>query len=155
MGHTRNRLRVVTLLAFAASLGGGAVMAQQGSDGADRITGEWITGDDRGRVRIERCGVHYCGILLRVEVPGVEVPLDVNNPEPSLRARKLEGLRILDALAYQGDSIWGGGEIYDPDSGNTYKVRITLVGTQALRLRGYVGIPLFGRSETWKRAGES
>ena len=46
---------------------------------------------------------------------------------------------------------WSGGSLYDPESGNTYGGRITLNPDGTLSLRGYIGISLFGRSETWTR----
>ena len=46
---------------------------------------------------------------------------------------------------------WAGGMIYDPNSGNTYKGTMRLVDRNTLKLRGYIGISLFGRSDTWTR----
>ncbi len=45
-----------------------------------------------------------------------------------------------------------GGTIYDPGSGTTYWCRLTLDGDRLL-LRGYVGVPLFGRTTAWIRVG--
>jgi uncharacterized protein (DUF2147 family) len=49
------------------------------------------------------------------------------------------------------DGQWTGGRVYDPNSGNTYRGTITLIDADTLKLRGYVGITLFGRTEIWKR----
>jgi uncharacterized protein (DUF2147 family) len=47
---------------------------------------------------------------------------------------------------------YAGGQILDPDEGQVYKCRIALRdGGRKLEVRGYVGIPLFGRSQTWMR----
>lgn len=47
------------------------------------------------------------------------------------------------------------GNILDPTNGKTYHCNITLTGNgQQLDVRGYLGIPLFGRSQTWVRVGE-
>jgi uncharacterized protein (DUF2147 family) len=47
---------------------------------------------------------------------------------------------------------YSAGEILDPDEGRVYKCRIVLSeGGQKLEVRGYIGIPLFGRSQTWIR----
>jgi uncharacterized protein (DUF2147 family) len=47
---------------------------------------------------------------------------------------------------------WDGGEILDPNKGKTYKVRITPVdGGKTLEVRGYIGAPLLGRTQTWSR----
>jgi uncharacterized protein (DUF2147 family) len=50
--------------------------------------------------------------------------------------------------------VVGGGAIYDPVSGNTYACQLRLDGPHRLELRGYVGIPLLGRTTTWLRVGD-
>ena len=45
---------------------------------------------------------------------------------------------------------YDGGEILDPDNGNTYRCRMRVLGDK-LDVRGYLGISLFGRSQTWVR----
>jgi len=48
--------------------------------------------------------------------------------------------------------MWDGGEILDPNNGKTYKVRLTPAdGGKKLDVRGYIGAPLFGRTQTWIR----
>jgi uncharacterized protein (DUF2147 family) len=49
--------------------------------------------------------------------------------------------------------VWRGGVIYDPASGNTYSCQARLDGADRLELRGYVGIPLLGRTTYWLRVG--
>lgn len=44
-----------------------------------------------------------------------------------------------------------GGKVYDPESGNEYKAKMTLVDNKTLKLRGYILIPLLGRTEVWTR----
>ena len=48
---------------------------------------------------------------------------------------------------------WTSGSIYDPATGNTYTCHLALDGDDRLRLRGFVGIPLLGRTTTWTRVG--
>jgi uncharacterized protein (DUF2147 family) len=43
-----------------------------------------------------------------------------------------------------------GGHLYDPKSGHTYRGTIVAEG-DALKLHGYIGVSLFGRTETWQR----
>ncbi|MDZ7855103.1 DUF2147 domain-containing protein [Sphaerotilus sp.] len=48
--------------------------------------------------------------------------------------------------------LWDGGEILDPNNGKTYKVRMKPVdGGKQLEVRGYIGAPLLGRTQTWVR----
>ncbi len=60
------------------------------------------------------------------------------------------GMIILDGLKENGDE-WSGGKIVDPKNGNIYKCYIKLKDNTTLKLRGYIGISLFGRTEYWKR----
>jgi len=60
------------------------------------------------------------------------------------------GMIILDGLKENGDE-WSGGKIIDPKNGNIYKCYIKLKDNAPLKLRGYIGISLFGRTEYWKR----
>ncbi|MGK5080627.1 DUF2147 domain-containing protein [Janthinobacterium sp. HLX7-2] len=61
------------------------------------------------------------------------------------------GLTILTGLKKDGNA-WTGGEITDPASGKVYKSKAELSeGGNKLQVRGYVGVPMFGRSQTWVR----
>jgi uncharacterized protein (DUF2147 family) len=62
-------------------------------------------------------------------------------------------VQIFSGLEPAGNHLWTGGAIYDPASGNTYHCTLSLDGENRLRLRGYVGVPLFGRTTTWIRVG--
>jgi uncharacterized protein (DUF2147 family) len=58
---------------------------------------------------------------------------------------------ILTAFKFDGDGEWKGGDIYDPESGKTYSSYMYLKDRNTLKVRGYVGVSLFGRTETWTR----
>ena len=47
--------------------------------------------------------------------------------------------------------VWRNGTVYDPTSGRTYSAEARLDGSDRLRLRGYLGIRLLGRTTTWIR----
>jgi uncharacterized protein (DUF2147 family) len=74
------------------------------------------------------------------------------NPEPSRRGRNILGLVILRDLRSDQDGNWSGGRIYDPESGKTYRCEASLDGPDRVRIRGFVGIALLGRTEIWQRA---
>jgi uncharacterized protein (DUF2147 family) len=70
----------------------------------------------------------------------------------SLKNQPIEGLRILTGLKADGNNRWRDGKLVDPESGKVYSGKLTLSNNgQSLDLRGYVGTPLFGRSQTWQR----
>ncbi|MGI4860273.1 MAG: DUF2147 domain-containing protein [Janthinobacterium lividum] len=63
----------------------------------------------------------------------------------------MQGLTIIRHLQRNGD-VWEGGEILDPENGKTYHCRMQLADQGArLIVRGYLGVPLLGRSQTWIR----
>ena len=47
--------------------------------------------------------------------------------------------------------MWSGGTIYDPEEGKTYKCVMKLADENTLNVRGYIGVPAFGRTVTWLR----
>lgn len=64
------------------------------------------------------------------------------------------GMVILENLKQNQNNIneWTGGQILDPKSGKIYHCSLKVVENgQKLRVRGYIGLPLFGRSQTWIR----
>jgi uncharacterized protein (DUF2147 family) len=117
-------------------------------------TGLWLIEAETAVIRIERCDEGICGAVHWIAEGG---PVrDEQNPDPELRSRPLCGLRILEGFERNPDDAteWGGGELYAADEGSTYRGRIRVAGADRLDLRGYVGIPLFGRSQTWVRVSE-
>lgn len=69
----------------------------------------------------------------------------VNKDQP------IVGMVFLSGLSKSGDE-YTGGQILDPDNGKVYKSKLTLVdGGKKLNVRGYIGTPMFGRSQVWVR----
>lgn len=65
--------------------------------------------------------------------------------------QKILGMDILTGLK-KDDDEWSGGKILDPKNGKEYKCYIKLKDPNTLKLRGYIGISLIGRTAIWKRA---
>lgn len=52
----------------------------------------------------------------------------------------------------RNEAVWDGGDILDPNNGKVYRVRLTPNSdNKKLEVRGYIGAPMFGRSQTWLR----
>jgi uncharacterized protein (DUF2147 family) len=69
----------------------------------------------------------------------------VNKDQP------IVGMVFMSGLAKSGDE-YTGGQILDPDNGKIYKSKLTLVdGGKKLNVRGYIGVPMLGRSQVWVR----
>jgi uncharacterized protein (DUF2147 family) len=77
-------------------------------------------------------------------------PLCVKCPD-DLHDMPYLGLRILWGMTRDGDE-WSGGRILDPDNGSAYKCHIAVVdGGTRLKVRGYIGFSLLGRTQYWER----
>jgi uncharacterized protein (DUF2147 family) len=127
----------------------------------DAIVGVWNTADNDAKIEMFKCGGGYCGRIVYLEEPNFPADdkqgmaglpmVDRNNPNPALRRRSLIGLTFLEGFHYQGDNVWDGGRIYNPENGKIYKARISLADGDHILLRGYWGISLLGKTETWVR----
>ena len=68
----------------------------------------------------------------------------------AFKDKKIQGLQFIWGLKDQGNGEWGGGSILDPKSGKVYKLKMKVEGNK-LRVRGYVGMSILGRTQTWVR----
>lgn len=68
-----------------------------------------------------------------------------------MRSQLLIGMVMLHGFIYDGDNKWKGGQIYDPNNGKTYQCELELINQNKLSVRGYIGFPIFGRSEVWTK----
>ena len=138
-------LRLLVTLLFIAAPSGWA--------GPTDVEGRWLSGDGEGWIEIQLVGESLIGVIAGSpnNKKGDPPRFDDLNPDPELRSRALDGLTIMSGFTYAGDGRWVDGRVYDPDSGNTYKCTLTQVDRDTLKLRGYIGISLFGRSDTWTR----
>jgi uncharacterized protein (DUF2147 family) len=119
----------------------------------DDVVGVWLNQEGDGLIRIERDGTSYRGTIIGAPEGTRKDPnaRDVNNPDPELRDRRLVGMVLMAGYTFDGKSSWLGGWIYDPDVGKQYKARMTLTGPDTLEIRGYIGVPVLGRTEVWTR----
>lgn len=122
---------------------------------ADDITGLWLTSgqENPAKIQIYRQGDKYFGKIIWLKIPELngKPRLDINNPEKSRRHHPVIGLVNLNDFKFNGDDEWKGGNIYDPVSGNTYKAYMYLKDRNTLKIRGYVGVSIIGRTESWIR----
>jgi uncharacterized protein (DUF2147 family) len=100
-------------------------------------------------VRVEHCGAQVCLALVQL-IHTNDITTDVHNPDPALRTRPLCDLHIGTGFTLVDSDHAIGGTLYDPKTGKTYRGSLAADGGR-LRLRGYIGIPLFGESQTWTR----
>ncbi len=114
---------------------------------ADSIIGTFWSPEKDGKIEIYKIGEKYFGKIIWSKNPRQ----DNKNPDASQRSRELVGATFLHDFVYDGKGTWTDGTIYDPKSGKTYDCNITLTDSGDLNVRGYVGISLLGRTETFTR----
>ncbi|MCU0374456.1 MAG: DUF2147 domain-containing protein [Chitinophagaceae bacterium] len=139
--------RFFVVIAFAL-LAGSLSALSQFSPTADAIIGRWQNAEKDGRFEIFKKDNKYYGKL--IWGTGGD-SLDVKNPNPSLRKRRVIGLLLLSDFVYEGKGKWVDGTIYDPREGKTYSCKLTLSKPGEMQVRGFVGISLLGRTEVWTR----
>jgi uncharacterized protein (DUF2147 family) len=130
---------------------------EQASDTANSPVGRWKTFDDAtGKlksivdIRVQN-GV-FDGTIETLFDPPVPHPTCYVCSGPKKDA-PLVGLQVLWGFHADG-SQWSGGQVLDPETGKIYRASMALEdGGKHLRLHGYIGIPLLGRTEHWVRAG--
>ena len=76
---------------------------------------------------------------------------DEKNPDAGKRDQLLRGQLILHDMHSDDESHWSNGTIYDPDSGRTYSAKLQLIDPEHLKVRGFIGFSLLGRSQVWTR----
>ena len=142
--------RVLAALAWA--MGVSVVWAQA------TPVGVWKTIDDDGKteksvVRITDAGGKLNG---RIETLFDATKKDAvcDKCSDERKDKPLVGLMILRDVAKdtEDQTLWSGGNILDPNNGKVYKVRLRPIdGGKRLEVRGYVGMPMLGRTQTWVR----
>jgi uncharacterized protein (DUF2147 family) len=112
------------------------------------VRGYWL--EPAGAViHIAPCPGRLCVWIVALP-PGDHPHTDVHNPKSILRERPLCGLLIGRDFAESDSQHADNGSLYDPKSGKTYSGSLRAEG-DLLKLRGYVGLKIFGRTETWTR----
>lgn len=121
---------------------------------AERIVGVWESEEKNLLIQISKEGGHYVGKMTYYQCATETIMrsrVDIENPDPKLVGRKLLGLKLVEQLSYQGNNVWGGGKIYDPNSGHTYDARVQLTHLNTVVVRGYWKFRWLGRSMVFNR----
>ena len=139
----------------AIGLGLGASLAHAQATPA----GVWKTIDDETKkekslIRITEAGGVYTGKLEKLLDPTAKPDAVCDKCSDDRKDKPLVGMTLIKGVkqSESDKAMWDGGEILDPNNGKTYKVRLTPVdGGKTLAVRGYIGAPLLGRTQTWVR----
>jgi uncharacterized protein (DUF2147 family) len=161
MPHIRQKIAETLRLLGIFIIVPGYVLVSQNAQGADVALspeGLWTTVDDhsgaaRAQVRIYRQGDAYFGRIEANLVPD-EAEARCTSCKDERRDQPVVGMVILRDLKPEADGDgFDGGDILDPESGSVYRCALHLEDEgKRLNVRGYIGLSLFGRSQTWLRA---
>ena len=120
--------------------------------------GRWTTIDDETKkpksvvTLYEENGKLYGKIEKLFRAPTEEQNPVCDKCEGELKDKPIIGMVILRDLVKDGDE-WSGGTVLDPGNGKTYKCLVAVEdGGKKLKVRGYIGFSLLGRTQYWVRA---
>ncbi len=120
-----------------------------------KIEGHWYNAEKTTKIQIyKNASGNYDGKIAWLKEPNEngKPKVDKDNPDKSLRSRPLLNMVMVKGLKSKGNNKYDGGTIYDPKSGNTYSSKVELTGPNTMKLRGFIGVSLLGRTEVWTRA---
>jgi uncharacterized protein (DUF2147 family) len=150
-------MRVLRCLPILLCLMSGTAWADDG----DAVVGQWLTAEGKARVEIVKHDGIYDGRIVWLKEPvypaddkggmAGKPKVDRENPDKALQDQPILGLPLIQDFKYAGDNAWDDGHIYDPESGKLYSCKMTLMMDGSLKVRGYWGISLFGRTQIWTR----
>ena len=139
-------------VAAACAMAAGSAFAQSASPAGLWKTISDETGKPTSLIRIAEVQGEMRGTIEKLFRPAEEE----QNPlcekcEGALKGKPMIGMTILSGMKPDGGD-YGGGQIIDPSSGKTYQSRMTLSPDgKVLAVRGYIGLPMLGRTQTWHR----
>ncbi|MGB0895691.1 MAG: DUF2147 domain-containing protein [Flavobacteriaceae bacterium] len=130
---------LITVLSFTAN--------------AQTIVGQWETYDDKTKekkalIEIYNTGNRYSAKIIKSFVG--EQNAVCKECEGDKKNKPIIGLIIIEDLI-QNDTEYNGGTILDPESGEVYSCNLKLINANKLKVRGFIGFSLLGRTQYWRR----
>lgn len=131
----------------------------QGAAWAQAVpTGLWKTIDDETKQEKSLVRVTEAGGVISAKVEKLLDPTKQGTKcdkcSDDRKDQPVLGMTVIKNVKQNADdkALWDGGEILDPNNGKTYKVRMKPVdGGKSMEVRGYIGAPVLGRTQTWLR----
>lgn len=122
------------------------------TDPAPTILGTWLITNGKGEVQSEILMYEKGGLLYgKISALGpAATVINCDACKGADKGRPLVGMHIIEGLAPVG-MRWKGGSILNPRNGKKYRCLLSSVDENTLNVRGYIGTPSFGRTQTWVR----
>lgn len=144
---------IAVLIAWLALFGVSAL----GAAASDNPVGLWKmiddnTGNPRSLIRIVQVGDEFQGIIEKGLKADEREDAVCEKCPGARKGQRLLGMAIITGVKRGSNGEYSGGEILDPDEGKTYRCKLTLKDDgRKLDVRGFIGVSLFGRTQTWLR----
>lgn len=138
------------LMVFLVSLFSFSSMAEDFSP-----LGVWLVGSGKAKVEIYEKDSELEGKIIWLKEPlnaEGQPKLDKENPDKEAKTKPIMGMILVKGFKKEEANYWSGGTVYDAESGKTYKATLKMAKADEIKLRGYVGITLFGKTDTWTRS---
>ena len=140
-------------LGIALSLASGLAFAQA------TPAGLWKTVDDatkkeKSLVRIVETNGVYTGKVEKVIDPDSPKDATCKDCTDDRKDKPVVGMTIIRNMKQSAadKTVWEGGDILDPNNGKVYSAKLTVTdGGKKLDVRGYIGMPMLGRTQSWQR----
>lgn len=129
-------------------------IAQTAAKG-DAILGVWFNEEKDAKIEVYKADGKYFGKVIWLKNPlddKGKPKTDIENPDPKLKSRPRLGLVVLTNLVHKSGAKYEKGKIYDPKSGKSYSAQAELAKSNLLKLRGFIGVSLIGRTSEWTRS---
>lgn len=119
-----------------------------------QVTGKWKTIDDETGKAKSIVEIYETNGKLYGKITEILNPAKKNSKcdkcDGADKGKPIEGLVIIKGLTKDGNE-WTDGDILDPTKGKLYSCTLKLEGKDKLKVRGYMGVSLLGRTQTWTR----
>ena len=148
---TKKNLAVACLLAGAAL----SAAAQATSPAGLWRTVDDSTKKDKSLVRIVETSGVYTGKVEKIVDPDSPKDAVCKDCSDERKDKPVVGMTIIRNVKASADdkNVFEGGDILDPNNGKVYRVKLKLIDNGSkLDVRGYIGTPMLGRTQTWVRA---
>jgi uncharacterized protein (DUF2147 family) len=121
----------------------------------DDVLGYWFNEEKTSKVQVFKEGTKYFAKIVWLKEPNDvktgKPRVDNLNPDVKLQNVPLLGLVIMKSFVFDGKNEWEDGTIYDPKKGKTYSCYIQFDTPNVLKIRGYIGVSLLGRTTYWTK----
>lgn len=161
-----NRISLIKTILLSSVFCMGNVFAESSPVGCWK-TKDDKTGADKSYVKIIQTTKEVDGEKVAVLSANVSKILKLDNPkeDPETKVcevceglkhgKPIKGMEIMWDVTKTGENTWDNGEILDPKTGKVYNVSLELAKADKLNVRGYIGVSLLGRTQTWRKVQDS